>query len=140
MRRTNIESSLATIIVAALFLVGWVLTAPAATRLSADAGQAGRGNPNPEIPTLSYKLAEWPTAPTTAAGVPGAWNFIQVASVAVAPQGRILVLHRGAQPVIEFMSDGMFLRSWGDGRFSEGKVAAISEAYWTADTSHYSAV
>jgi len=32
------------------------------------------------------------------------------------------------------------VRSWGDGMFSEGKVAAIPEAHWTADASHYSAV
>ena len=140
MRRTTFESSSATIVVAVLVLVGLVLNAPCAMRLGADAGQAGRGNTNPEIPTLAYKLVEWPTSPTTAAGAPGAWNFIQVASVAVARQGRILVLHRGAHPVIEFMSDGMFIRSWGDGLFSEGKVAAISEAYWSADKSHYSAV
>ena len=29
---------------------------------------------------------------------------------------------------------------WGDGTFSEGKVAAIPQSYWTADKSHYSAV
>jgi DNA-binding beta-propeller fold protein YncE len=108
--------------------------------LGANAVQAGRNNTTSEVPTLPYKLVEWPTSPSMAAGVPGAWNLIQVASVAVAPQGRILVLHRGAQPVIEFMSDGMFIRSWGDGLFSEGKVAAIPEAYWTVDKSHYSAV
>ncbi len=92
------------------------------------------------IPLLPYKLVEWPKPPRSAAGVPGAWNFIQVASVAAASQGRLLVLHRGAHPVMEFESDGAFVRSWGDSMFSEGKVAAIPEAYWTADKSHYSAV
>jgi len=86
MHRITIESSSATIVVAVLVLVGLVLNAPCAMRLGADAGQAGRGNTNPEIPTLAYKLVEWPTSPTTAAGAPGAWNFIQVASVAVARQ------------------------------------------------------
>jgi DNA-binding beta-propeller fold protein YncE len=89
---------------------------------------------------LPYKLVEWPTPPTSAAGVPGAWNLIQAASVAVTPQGTILVLHRGAHPILEFRSDGTLVRSWGDGLFSEGKVAAIPESYWTADKSHYSAV
>jgi DNA-binding beta-propeller fold protein YncE len=89
---------------------------------------------------LPYKLVEWPNPPVSAAGVPGAWNLIQVSSVAVTPQGTILVLHRGAHPILEFRSDGALVRSWGDGLFSEGKVAAIPEAYWTADKSHYSAV
>ncbi len=33
-----------------------------------------------------------------------AYNFMQPASVAVTPRGTILVLHRGAHPVIEFES------------------------------------
>ena len=93
-----------------------------------------------DIPSLPHKLVDWPTPPTTAAGVPGAWNFIQVASVAVTPLGSVLVLHRGAHPVMEFESSGRLVRSWGDGMFSEGKVAAIPEAHWTNDKSHYSAV
>jgi len=60
--------------------------------------------------------------------------------VAVTTKGTILVLHRGAHPILEFTSDGTFIRSWGDGMFSEGKVAAVSESYWTVDKSHYSAV
>src|SRR3989442_1161728 len=104
------------------------------------AGQRGRGDAAAEITNLPYTLVEWPAPPTTAAGVPGAWNFIQVASVAVTPRGTVLVLHRGAHPIMEFESSGKFLRSWGDGMFSEGKVAAIPEAHWTADKSHYSAV
>src|SRR5262245_8215299 len=59
MRRTNIESSSATIVVPALLLVGVVLIAPGAGGLGADAGQAGRDNPTSEIPTLPYKLVEW---------------------------------------------------------------------------------
>ena len=103
-------------------------------------GQRGRGNANAEIANLPYTLAEWPPAPTTAAGVPGAWNFIQVASVAVTPRGTVLVLHRGAQPLMEFDSSGTFLRSWGDGMFSEGKVAGIPERFWSPEKSRYSAV
>ena len=91
-------------------------------------------------PTLPYKQMDWPAPPTSAAGVPGAWNFIQAASVAVTPRGTILVLHRGAHPIMEFDAAGKFLRSWGDGLFSEGKVAAIPESFWTPDKSHYSAV
>jgi len=103
-------------------------------------GQTGRGTAAADIPNLPYTLVEWPTQPTSAAGAPGAWNFIQVASVAVTPRGTILVLHRGAQPIMEFESRGTLVRAWGDGMFSEGKVAAIPRAFWTAEKSHYSAV
>jgi DNA-binding beta-propeller fold protein YncE len=102
--------------------------------------QAGRGDAAPDIAALPYKLVEWPTPPTSAAGVPGAWNFIQVSSVAVTARGTVLVLHRGAHPILEFDSKGTLLRSWGDGLFSEGKVAAIPQVHWTDDKSHYSAV
>ena len=111
-----------------------------ATAERAGGGQAGRGGAAAAIPSLPYKLVEWPTPPISAAGVPGAWNFIQVSSVALTPRGTILVLHRGAHPIMEFESNGRLVRSWGDGMFSEGKVAAIPEAHWTADKSHYSAV
>jgi DNA-binding beta-propeller fold protein YncE len=103
-------------------------------------GQRGRGNAAAEIANLPYTMVEWPSAPTTAAGVPGSWNFIQAASVAVTPRGTVLVLHRGAQPLMEFDSGGKFLRSWGDGMFSEGKVAGIAERFWSPEKSHYSAV
>jgi DNA-binding beta-propeller fold protein YncE len=119
------------VFVAALLLANPLQSQPAAGGQRAD---------NSGVPDLPYKLVDWPTPPTTAAGVPGAWNFIQVASVAVTPRGNILVLHRGAHPVMEFESSGKFVRSWGDGMFSEGKVAAIPQAHWTDDKSHYSAV
>jgi len=107
----------------------------------AKGSQGGRGNAAADVPILPYKLMEWPTPPTSAAGVPaGPWNFIQVASVAVTARGSVLVLHRGAHPIMEFESNGRFVRSWGDGMFSEGKVGAIPEANWTIDKSHYSAV
>src|SRR3954447_14954790 len=114
-----------------------LFAAAAGERTNSD--QADRGNA-PDIPTLPHKLVEWPTPPTSAAGVPGAWNFIQVSSVAVTARSTVLVLHRGAHPILEFDSTGTLLQSWGDELFSEGKVAAIPQAHWTADRSHYSAV
>jgi streptogramin lyase len=102
--------------------------------------QGGRVGGAPDIPALPYTLVEWPTPPTSAAGAPGAWNFIQVSSVAVTARGTILVLHRGAHPIMEFDRKGTLLKSWGDELFSEGKVAAIPQTFWTADKSHYSAV
>ena len=107
-------------------------------RVSGD--QAGRGDAAAAIPSLPDKLVEWPAPPISAAGAPGAWSFIQVSSVAITARGTVLVLHRGAHPIIEFDRDGKFVRSWGDGMFSEGKVAAIPESFWIADRSHYSAV
>src|SRR5215471_5616511 len=92
-------------------------------------------------PVLPYKLVEWPVPPTSVAGSPvGPWNFIQVASLAVTPRGGILVLHRGAYPLMEFESGGSLVRSWGDGLFSEGKVGGIPQAAWADDKSRYSAV
>jgi DNA-binding beta-propeller fold protein YncE len=91
-------------------------------------------------PTLAYKLMEWPAPAISAAGFPAAWNLIQAAGVAVTARGHVLVLHRGAHPILEFESNGKFLRSWGDGMFSEGKVAAIPQINWGADRSRYAAV
>jgi len=99
-------------------------------------GRGAAGGP----PALPYKLVEWPTPLTSAAGLPAAWNFIQVSSAAVTQRGTILVLHRGAFPVLEFEPGGKLIRAWGDGMFSEGKVAAIPQMSWTPDKSHYSAV
>src|SRR5215813_15124688 len=78
---------------------------------------------------LAYRLVEeWPKQVKSAAGTPaGPWNFIQVPGMAVhTVSGRVIVLHRGAHPVLEFDSDGNFVRSWGDRLFSFGKVVAIA--------------
>ena len=139
MRRT-LNGSSRDAFLAALVLLASFCVSSHSTGLDADARQAGRGTTGSDIPVLPYKLVEWPTPPTSAAGVPGIWNFIQVASVAVAPNGNILVLHRGAHPLLEFTTAGAFVRSWDGVTFSEGKVAAIPERHWTADKSHYSAV
>jgi sugar lactone lactonase YvrE len=90
---------------------------------------------------VDYTLApEWPAPPRTAAGTASAWNLIQVPGVAVDSRGHVLVLHRGAQPILEFDSAGKFLRGWGDGLFSEGKVMAVAAADRAAGASGYSAV
>jgi DNA-binding beta-propeller fold protein YncE len=87
-----------------------------------------------------YKLVEFPLPATSAAGFAAPWNLIQASSVAVTPQGHVLVLHRGAHPILEFDKDGKLRRSWGDELISEGKVSAIPQANWSAERSHYSAV
>ena len=93
------------------------------------------------IPTLNYKLVSWPTEALSAAGFPaGPWNFIQAPAVATTARGTILVLHRGAHPIMEFESGGKFIRSWGDGMFSEGKVVFIPPQNRVPIRSSYSAV
>jgi DNA-binding beta-propeller fold protein YncE len=87
-----------------------------------------------------YKLVEWPAQARSAAGFDAPWNFIQVSAVAIGPKGNVLVLHRGAHPIMEFDSAGKFIRSWGDGLISEGKVAGIPKNNWAPDRSRYSAV
>lgn len=103
-------------------------------------GQRGSASGAPDTPALAYKLVEFPSPATSAAGFSAAWNLIQASSVAVTATGNVLVLHRGAHPILEFDSNGKFIRSWGDGMISEGKVAAIPQTNWAPDRSHYSAV
>ena len=68
-------------------------------------GQRGNGpRPGSDVPVLTnYKFVDWPTEATTEAGFPaGPWNFIQVPAVAVDTHDHVLVLHRGAHPLLEF--------------------------------------
>jgi hypothetical protein len=105
-----------------------------AIALVAVASDAGHGQGKPggtAADASSYKRVEWPQPATNAAGFPAPWNLIQVSGIAVSSRGTVLVLHRGAHPVLEFDTAGKFLRSWGDGLFSEGKVAGIPEANWS---------
>lgn len=95
-----------------------------------------------DLPILpGYKLVEWPAQATSAAGFPaGPCNFIQVTAAALSARGNILLLHRGAHPVMEFEPGGKFVRSWGDGMFSEGKVVSVPVPNRTPDRSNYTAV
>ena len=104
--------------------------------------QAKTPQKNSDIPILpGYKLVEWPTQATSAAGFPaGPWNFIQVTAAALSARGSILLLHRGAHPVMEFEPGGRFVGSWGDGMFSEGKVVGVPVPNRTTDRSNYTAV
>jgi hypothetical protein len=63
-----------------------------------------------------------------------------VSGVAIDARGHVLVLHRGAQPILELESNGKFVRSWGNGMFSEGKVAAIAPGDRVPGRAVYSAV
>ena len=86
------------------------------------------------------EVPDWPNPATSAAGTPAAWNFGQVSGVATSANGYILVLHRGAQPIMLFDNGGRFVRTWGDGLFSNGKVAGIAPADRVAGQSGYTAV
>ena len=103
---------------------------------------AGSPKLGANAPDMGYKeVADWPAQVLNAAGTPGgAWNFIQVSGVAVNSNGNILVLHRGAHPIMEFEPNGKYVRSWGDGMFSEGKVGAIAAADRVPGHALYSAI
>ena len=83
---------------------------------------------------------DWPNPATTAAGTPAAWNFGQVSAVATSADGYVLVLHRGAQPIMLFDGGGRFVGAWGDGLFSNGKIVIIAPADREAGQSGYTAV
>jgi DNA-binding beta-propeller fold protein YncE len=88
---------------------------------------------------VNHKRVEWPQPARSAAGTPTSWNFGQVPGVAIKKDGHVLVLHRGAQPVMEFDAAGRFIRSWGEGMFSEGKVMQVGP-HRAPGASLYSAV
>src|SRR3954471_4231837 len=95
-----------------------------------------------DAPDMGYKeVSYWPTQVLNVVGTPaGPWNFIQVSGVAIDAGGHVLVLHRGAHPILEFESNGKFVRSWANGLFSEGKVAAIAPGDRIPGHALYSAV
>ena len=119
-------------------LLGITLSQPASSGQTIIAGQ---GKPRAEASTLHTSRWIGRNRQPSAAGLPPVqWNFIQVSSVAVTPTGNILVLHRGAHPLMEFDNSGKFMRSWGDGMISEGKVVAIPKEKIVPDRARYSAV
>src|SRR5882672_1140510 len=71
-------------------------------------GQMGRSG-GAAIPQLPFRLVEnffhYP-----ANSVVG-----RVSGIAVGPKGNIVTLNRGYHPVLEFTSEGSFVRSWGEG-------------------------
>ena len=86
------------------------------------------------------EVSDWPDSPTSVAGTPAVWNFGQVSGVATSANGYILVLHRGAQSIMLFDVAGRFVRSWGDGLFSRGKVVGVSPEDRAPEQSGYTAV
>ena len=86
------------------------------------------------------EVPDWPHPATSAADTPAAWNFGQVSGVATSANGYVLVLHRGAQPIMLFDSGGRFVRAWGDGLFSDGKVGGVAPGDRRPGQSGYTAV
>jgi len=87
--------------------------ASVACALALSIGMAGairaQEEAGPAIPQLPFKLVEgfFHYPPYSILG--------RVSGIAVAPNGTIVALIRGNHPVLEFKSDGTFVRSWGEG-------------------------
>ena len=84
------------------------------------------GGPAP-APALPYKLVEWPAPATNAAGFAAPWNLIQVTNVAVTRKGTCWCFIAARIRFSSSIQRGKLIRSWGDGMFSEGKVAGNPE-------------
>ena len=64
-------------------------------------------------PDLGYSAV----AATEAFNMPDGMAFASVASVAITPEGNLMVLHRGDEAFLEFDLEGNFIRSFGEGMF-----------------------
>ena len=87
-----------------------------------------------------YQEVQWPAPARTSVGSPSPWHWGEVVAVATTARGTVLVLHRGAQPIMEFDEAGGFQRGWGDGMISEGKVTLVAPQYRAPGASGYAAV
>ena len=68
--------------------------------------------------------------------LPDGWSFLECAGVAVDSQDNVYVLTRGEHPIIVFDRDGNFLRSFGEGLFSDrthGLYIAHDDSVLAAD-------
>lgn len=74
------------------------------------------------------------------AKLPEGWSFHECASVAVDSKDNVYVFNRGQHPVIVFDREGNFLRSWGEGIFTEeahGIEAGPDGHIYCVDNSHH---
>ena len=88
----------------------------------------------------TYEEVQWPAPARSVAGTPAPWHFGEVAAVATTKEGRIVVLHRGAHPIMEFDIAGEFVRSWGKSTLSNGKVTQVPPPARTGVGSGYTVV
>jgi DNA-binding beta-propeller fold protein YncE len=77
-------------------------------------------------------VANWPQLPENVKLGP-------VAAVATDSAGRVLVFHRGKQPIMVFDRDGKFLRSWGDDvvKTAHGLRVDAGDNVWTTDIGNH---
>lgn len=82
-------------------------------------------------PALGYRLAE------TALDLPAGLELDQVASAAFDSAGHLYVLHRGAEPFLEFDGRGRFVRAFGAGLLERAHSLTIDPAgnFWVTDVS-----
>jgi sugar lactone lactonase YvrE len=74
--------------------------------------------------------------PATRLQLPDGMAYDRVSSVAFATDGHLLVLHRGPQPLLEFDTDGTFLRAFGEGMglaFAHGLNIDADGNLWLTD-------
>ena len=88
----------------------------------------------------TYEEVAWPQPARTAVDSPSRWHWGEVVGVATGAGGNILLLHRGAHPIMEFDPAGDFRRAWGDGMISEGKVTLVAAEHRAPGASGYAAV
>jgi DNA-binding beta-propeller fold protein YncE len=69
----------------------------------------GGGASTAALPQLSFRLVE------NFFHYPSNYVVGRVSGITVGPKGNIIALNRGYHPVLEFTSDGTFVRSWGEG-------------------------
>lgn len=62
-----------------------------------------------------------------------------VSAVAVGPQDRIYVLHRGEPPLVEFRPEGTYVRGWGQGLFKVPHGLRVDRKghIWTTDNGNH---
>lgn len=80
-------------------------------------------------PDLGYQVVpDWPQ-------LPSGWNFGEVAGVDVDSRGHVYVFHRGPHPLIEFESNGKFVRSWLEGMVTRAHTVRIDheQNIWAID-------
>ena len=82
------------------------------------------------------------------AKLPAGWNFVECPGVAIDSQDNVYVLTRGQHPIIVFNREGDFLRSFGEGLFTDrthglaithddSLLAAVSYTHLTLPTTPY---
>lgn len=90
----------------------------------------------PAFPALPYKaVPTWPRLPQH-------WNLGETAGVTVDAANHVYVVHRGPHPILEFDSEGTFVRSWGDGFYDRAHSIRIDADgnIWTADDGSHTVV